>query len=65
VLKERNLELPLELHRWYDLLRTGRAIEAMSAVGLTINQNDLLFPIPNSQVLIYNNPSGFPQNPGY
>ena len=65
VLQERNLELPLELHRWYDLLRTGRAIEAMKEVGLTIGQNDLLFPIPNSQVLIYNNPSGFPQNPGY
>lgn len=65
VLAERNLELPLELHRWYDLLRTDRAIEAMAAVGLNINQNDLLFPIPNSQVLIYNNPSGFPQNPGY
>lgn len=65
VLLERHLELPLELHRWYDLLRTGRAIDAMSAVGLTISQNDLLFPIPNSQFLIYNNPDGFPQNPGY
>jgi len=65
VLLERNLELPLELHRWYDLLRTGRAIDAIAAIGFTIGQNDLLFPIPNSQVLIYNNPSGFPQNPGY
>ena len=65
VLLERNLEFPLELHRWYDLLRTDRAIEAMAAVGFNIDQNDLLFPIPNSQFLIYNNPSGFPQNPGY
>lgn len=65
VLLERNLELPLELHRWYDLLRTGRAIEALAAVGLNVAQTDLLFPIPNSQVLIYNNPTGFPQNPGY
>lgn len=65
VLLERHLELPLELHRWYDLLRTGRAKEALAAVKLSINDNQLLFPIPNSQVLIYNNPSGFPQNPGY
>jgi hypothetical protein len=65
VLLERRLELPLELHRWYDLLRTGRAKAAMQAVGLTIQDFQLLFPIPNSQVLIYNNPSGFPQNAGY
>jgi len=65
VLLERRLELPLESHRWYDLLRTGRAIEAMAAIDITIDNNDLLFPIPNSQVLIYNNPIGFPQNPGY
>lgn len=65
VLLERRLELPLELHRWYDLLRTGRAKEAMAEVGFSINDNQLLYPIPNSQVLIYNDPEGFPQNPGY
>jgi hypothetical protein len=65
VLRERCWELPLENQRWYDLLRTGRAISALAEVGLTIGQDDLLFPIPNSQVLIYNNPEEFPQNPGY
>jgi len=65
VLLERRLELPLELHRWYDLLRTGKAKEALAAVGLNIQDFQLLFPIPNSQVLIYNNPTGFSQNPGY
>ncbi|NJL76453.1 MAG: RagB/SusD family nutrient uptake outer membrane protein [Saprospiraceae bacterium] len=65
VLLERRLELPLELHRWYDLLRTGKAKEALAAVGLNIQDFQLLFPIPNSQVLIYDNPTGFPQNPGY
>jgi hypothetical protein len=65
VLLERRLELPLELHRWYDLLRTGQAIEAMKVVKLNIQPFQLLFPIPNSQVQIYNNPTGFPQNPGY
>jgi hypothetical protein len=65
VIQERKLELPLELHRWYDLLRTGKAVAAMEEVGLNIGPNDLLFPVPNSQVQIYNDPSGFPQNPGY
>jgi hypothetical protein len=65
VLLERRLELPLELHRWYDLLRTGNAIEAIAEIGFIINDNQLRYPIPNSQVLIYNNPEGFPQNPGY
>lgn len=65
VLRERWWELPLENQRWYDLLRTGRAVEAIAAVGLTITAEDLLFPIPNSQVLIYNNAADFTQNPGY
>lgn len=65
LLLERRLELPLENHRWYDLLRTGRAKTEMAAIGINIQDRDLLFPIPNSQVLIYNNPTGFPQNPGY
>jgi hypothetical protein len=65
VLRERCWELPLENHRWYDLLRSGRAIPALAEVGITIGPDDLLFPIPNSQVLIYNNPGEFAQNPGY
>ena len=65
VLMERHLELPLELHRWYDLLRTGRAIDALSAININISQTDLLFPVPNREILIANDPSGFPQNPGY
>ncbi len=66
VLLERRLELPLEGYRWYDLLRTGRALETMTPlIENSISEDDLLFPIPNSQIQIYNNPSGFPQNPGY
>lgn len=65
VWQERRLELALESHRWFDLLRTGQAIEAMRAVGLDITDNDLLYPIPESEVRIMNNPATFPQNPGY
>ena len=65
VLLERKLELALEYQRWFDLLRTGTAISEMAKVGLTISADNLLFPIPQSEIEIINNPTGFPQNPDY
>ncbi|HTF29119.1 MAG TPA: RagB/SusD family nutrient uptake outer membrane protein [Flavitalea sp.] len=53
---ERRLELAFENHRWFDLLRTGRALQVMStAVGgsafpINIKPYQLLFPIPLEQV---------------
>jgi len=65
VLLERRLELPLEMHRWFDLVRTGRAIDAIGNIGITIDNDRLLFPIPQSEIDVYNDPANFPQNPGY
>lgn len=65
VLLERRLEFPMEMQRWFDLLRTNEAIKAIQKIGITINQKDLLFPIPNSEVVLRNDPINFPQNPGY
>lgn len=65
ILLERKFELALEFDRWFDLVRTGTAISEMAKVGQTISAKDLLFPIPQSEMEIVNNPSGFPQNPGY
>ncbi|MDB9836048.1 RagB/SusD family nutrient uptake outer membrane protein [Flavobacteriaceae bacterium] len=65
VLFERELEFPLEHIRWPDLVRTGRAISVMAEVGLTITSNNLLFPVPQSEIEIINNSTGFVQNPGY
>ncbi|QTE22833.1 RagB/SusD family nutrient uptake outer membrane protein [Polaribacter cellanae] len=65
VLNERRLELPLELHRWFDLLRTNNAIQAMAADGKTVEQFQLLYPIPQNEINVYNNPTQFPQNTGY
>ncbi|MDX2302812.1 MAG: RagB/SusD family nutrient uptake outer membrane protein [Microscillaceae bacterium] len=65
VLSERKIEFPLELQRWFDLIRTERAIDAIGSIGITINSNRLLFPIPQREIDVYNNPIGFPQNPGY
>lgn len=65
VLEERRLEFPLEMHRWFDLIRTNTAEEALAKKGLTITKNDYLFPIPKTEVDIVNDPIRFPQNPGY
>lgn len=72
ILKERKLELAFEGHRWFDLKRTGKAIEILSqqknAAGNllpyvnNLNQNRLLWPIPQTQM--DNNPN-LTQNPGY
>jgi len=55
--KERRLELAFEGHRWFDLLRTNRAIAVMNAQkdgnGASLNYNvtvaKLLFPIPQAE----------------
>jgi hypothetical protein len=67
---ERRLEFPMEMQRWFDLLRfesvaPGEAINAIAAIGITIAQKDLLFPIPHTEVALRNDPVSFPQNPGY
>jgi len=68
VLQERRLELPLELHRWFDLVRTETAASALQNSGLTsisIQPYQLLYPVPQGQIEVMNNPSLYPQNPGY
>ena len=60
---ERRLELSFEGHRWFDLLRTGRALSVMSGFGMKAYMT--VFPLPLSQVQLINNASIFPQNPGY
>jgi len=68
ILQERRLEFPFELQRWFDLIRTNTAIQAMANVGLvklTIQQYQFIYPIPIAQIQLINNPTLFPQNPGY
>lgn len=59
---ERRVEFAFEFHRFFDLVRTGRAVEVMQAKGYSINENKLLFPIPQNAIDV--NPE-LTQNPGY
>lgn len=68
VLRERRLEMPLELQRWFDLVRTRTAIAALQNSGLTpisIQAYQYLYPVPQSEIDIMKNPAIFAQNPGY
>jgi hypothetical protein len=55
---ERRLEFAFEPHRWFDLVRTGRA----AAVLNVTDNNKLLMPIPAQQRILDDN---LAQNPGY
>ena len=70
ILTERRLELAFEGQRWFDLVRTGKAIEVMNAQkdgnGASLNYNvqpyQLIYPIPQEQLDLN---ALLTQNPNY
>ncbi|MBK5722825.1 RagB/SusD family nutrient uptake outer membrane protein [Dysgonomonas sp. Marseille-P4677] len=65
VFLERRLEFPMEMQRWFDLIRSGDAISAIGKIGYNIDSHDFLYPVPYSEVSLRNDANKFPQNPGY
>jgi starch-binding outer membrane protein, SusD/RagB family len=67
--QERRVELAFEGHRWFDLVRTDRAITVLNSkkdqirLVTTLTANNMVFPIPQSQIDI--NKEKIKQNPGY
>lgn len=61
---ERRMELCLEMHRFFDLVRTGRVVEVMQGKATVpgFSSDKLLFPVPEYAIDV--NP-GLTQNPGY
>ena len=48
--QERRVELAFENHRWFDLIRTGRAVKVMRSKGFSLNETNLICPIPQKQI---------------
>lgn len=53
IYKERRLEMAMEHDRWFDIVRTGQGVSAMSAVGKTfvVGKHEV-FPIPQPQITV-------------
>ncbi|MFT3902486.1 MAG: RagB/SusD family nutrient uptake outer membrane protein [Niabella sp.] len=60
VYKERRLELATEGHRWYDLVRTGKAATVLTSKGFKAGTHEVL-PIPLNEL----NNTKLVQNKGY
>lgn len=60
VLAERRLELAGEGHRWFDLVRTGKAASALASKGFTTGKNEI-WPIPLKEL----ENTKIVQNPNY
>lgn len=75
IFNEQRIEVAFENHRWFQLLRTGKAIEVMTSHGVeeknrlkrlssasyNIQEHKLLFPIPEREVRL----NKVEQNPGW
>ena len=63
---QRRLEPSFECDRWFDLVRTDRAVtEILANKKVTLPAFRLIYPIPQQEIDIMNNKATFPQNQGY
>lgn len=62
ILEERRHELALEGHRFWDLVRTGKAEEVLGPLGFVAGKHELL-PIPQSEIDLNN--GVWEQNPNW
>jgi hypothetical protein len=62
IYNERRLELATEGHRFFDLVRTGKAVAVLGPLGYKANKSEYL-PIPQSEIDVTK--GVIKQNPGY
>ncbi|WP_199140733.1 RagB/SusD family nutrient uptake outer membrane protein [Pedobacter sp. ASV12] len=62
IYNERRLELATEGHRFFDLVRTGKAVAVLGPVGFKANKSEYL-PIPQTEIDVTK--GIIKQNPGY
>ena len=62
ILHERRVELAMEGHRFWDLIRTGRAVAILGPLGFVAGKHELL-PIPQNEIDLAQ--GSLEQNPGW
>ena len=62
---ERGREFIDEGHRWFDLVRLGLAVDYFTSLGYNIDSHNLVMPVPQNQIELYNNSQILWQNPGF
>jgi len=62
ILHERRVELALEGHRFWDLVRTGKAESVLGPLGFVSGKHELL-PVPQTEMDLTQNI--WDQNPGW
>jgi len=62
IIEERRHELAMEGHRFWDLVRTGKASEVLGPLGFVAGKHELL-PIPQTEIDLSEGTLG--QNPEY
>jgi len=65
IFQERRTEFLFECRRYFDLQRTGKIVSELAKVGILVDPNRILLPIPQTELDNNLNDDGFKQNPGY